>query len=73
MDNLLREANDRGVNLALNSLSGEFLHASIAKWGTMVESRKRDILGNTYLDMGPFLANRNYCCLHVEQMRIKRP
>ncbi|KAI8932960.1 hypothetical protein NX059_010429 [Plenodomus lindquistii] len=76
VDDLLRETNGRGVDLALNSLAGELLHstwACIAKWGTMVEIGKRDIIGNARLDMGPFLANRNYCCLDIEQMRIERP
>lgn len=76
VDDLLRETNGRGVDVALNSLSGELLHATwkcVAEWGTMVEIGKRDILGNAQLDMRPFLANRNYCCLDVEQMRIQRP
>jgi NADPH:quinone reductase-like Zn-dependent oxidoreductase len=76
VDDLLRETSGRGVDLALNSLAGELLHSTwkcVAKWGTMVEIGKRDILGNARLDMGPFLANRNYCCLDVEQMRIERP
>ena len=36
---LLRQTGGKGVDLALNSLSGEQLHATwqcIAKWGTMV-------------------------------------
>lgn len=73
---LLRETNGRGVDVALNSLSGELLHATwkcVAKWGTMIEIGKRDLLGNGQLDMGPFIANRSYCCLDVEQMRIERP
>lgn len=73
---LLRETGGKGVDVALNSLAGESLHATwkcVAKWGTMVEIGKRDLLGNAQLDMGPFLANRNYCCLDVEQMRTERP
>jgi len=76
VDHLLRETDNRGVNLALNSVVGELLHSTwkcVAKWATMVEIGKRDIFGNARLDMGPFLANCNYCCLHVEQMGIKRP
>ena len=76
VDDLLRETGGKGVDLALNSLAGELLHATwkcIAKWGTMIEIGKRDILGNAQLDMSPFLANRTYCCLDVEQMRTERP
>ncbi|KAG7416204.1 Highly reducing polyketide synthase gloL [Fusarium oxysporum f. sp. rapae] len=64
------------VDVALNSLSGELLHATwkcVAKWGTMVENGKRDLLENAQLDMSPFLQNRNYCCLDVDQMRAERP
>ncbi|PGG97404.1 hypothetical protein AJ79_09216 [Helicocarpus griseus UAMH5409] len=76
VDDLLRETDGKGVDVALNSLAGELLHATwkcVAKWGTMVEIGKRDLLGNAQLDMRPFLDNRNYCCLDVEQMRIERP
>ncbi|KAF4958908.1 hypothetical protein FSARC_10906 [Fusarium sarcochroum] len=75
-NNLLRETGGKGVDVALNSLSGELLHATwkcVAKWGTMVEIGKRDLLENARLDMNPFLQNRNYCCLDVDQMRAERP
>ena len=65
-----------GVDLVLNSLSGELLHASwkcVAEFGTMVEIGKRDILGAGKLDMSPFLRNRSYCCVDLEDMCIKRP
>jgi NADPH:quinone reductase-like Zn-dependent oxidoreductase len=76
VDDVLRETNGRGVDLALNSLAGELLHATwkcVAKCGTMVEIGKPDLLGNAQLSMSPFLANRNYCCLDVDQMRSERP
>lgn len=75
-DDLLRVTNGKGADVALNSLSGELLHATwrcVAKWGTMVEIGKRDLLGNAKLDMEVFLANRNYCCVDMDQMRIERP
>ncbi|KAF4434567.1 polyketide synthase [Fusarium acutatum] len=73
---LLRETGGKGVDVALNSLSGELLHATwkcVAKWGTMVEIGKRDLLENAQLDMSTFLQNHNYCCLDVDQMRAERP
>ncbi|KAF5984768.1 putative polyketide synthase [Fusarium bulbicola] len=73
---LLRETGGKGVDVALNSLSGELLHTTwkcITKWGTMVEISKRDLLQNAQLDMSPFLQNRNYCCLDVDQLRAERP
>lgn len=60
-DDLLRETHGKGVDVALNSLAGELLHATwkcVAAWGTMVEIGKRDLLGGAQLDMRPFLANR---------------
>lgn len=76
VDDLMRETNGKGVDVALNSLAGELLHATwkcVAKWGTMVEIGKRDLLGNARLDMGPFLENRNYRCFDIDQMRVERP
>lgn len=73
---LLRETNGRGVDLALNALSGELLHATwrcVAKWGTMVEIGKRDLLGAAKLDMERFLANRSYRCVDIDQMCKERP
>lgn len=74
---LMAETNGRGVDLALNSLSGELLHATwrncIASWGMMIEIGKRDLLGVAQLDMDVFLANRSYCCVDIDQMREDRP
>lgn len=66
----------RGVDVALNSLSDEQLHATrrcVAKWGTMVEIGKRDLLGAGRLDMSLFLDNRSYRCADLDQMRSERP
>jgi NADPH:quinone reductase-like Zn-dependent oxidoreductase len=45
---VMRETNGRGVDLTLNSLSGELLHATwkcVAQCGKLVEIGKRDLLG----------------------------
>ncbi|KAM0255274.1 hypothetical protein ACHAQJ_005929 [Trichoderma viride] len=73
---VMRETGGKGVDVALNSLSGELLHqtwACIAKWGTMVEIGKRDLLGSAKLDMSLFSDNRNYCCIDMDQMTKERP
>jgi NADPH:quinone reductase-like Zn-dependent oxidoreductase len=73
---LLKATNGKGVDLALNSLSGSLLHATwrcIAKWGTMVEISKRDLLGAAKLDMEVFLANRSYRCVDIDAMCKERP
>jgi NADPH:quinone reductase-like Zn-dependent oxidoreductase len=73
---VMRETGGRGVDVALNSLSGEQLHQTwncIAKWGTMVEIGKRDLLGSAKLDMKLFADNRNYCCIDMDQMTREKP
>lgn len=75
LDGVMRETDGRGVDLALNSLSGELLHTTwrcIAEFGKMVEIGKRDLLGAGKLDMDVFLANRSYCCVDLDQMQSKR-
>ncbi|KAK2877027.1 Type I Iterative PKS [Arthroderma sp. PD_2] len=61
---VMRQTNGRGVDLVLNSLSGELLHASwkcVAELGKMIELGKRDILGHALLSMDGFSCNRSYC------------
>ena len=68
--------NGRGVDIVLNSLSGELLHASwqcVAELGTMIELSKRDLAGFGKLDMENFLANRSYSCVDIGHMIEKRP
>ena len=75
VEGILKETNGEGVDLALNSLSGELLHATwrcVAPFGKMVEIGKRDLLGFGKLDLNTFLANRSYCCVDVDLLR-ERP
>lgn len=72
---LMRATDGRGVHLALNSLSGELLHATwrcVAEFGKLIEIGKRDLLGAGKLDMDVFLANRSYSCLALEGFVFKR-
>jgi len=76
VEDVMRETGGKGVDLALNSLSGELLHATwrcVAEFGKMVEIGKRDIIGSGKLDMDVFLANRSYCCVDVDQLCSKKP
>jgi NADPH:quinone reductase-like Zn-dependent oxidoreductase len=71
LPDLMRETNDRGVDLVLNSLSGDLLHASwqcVAPGGRFIELGKRDFIGRGRLNMDIFEDNRylqplSYCCL----------
>lgn len=60
----IKKATDgRGVDLVLNSLSGELLHTSwqcVAEYGKMVEIGKRDFIGRAKLDMDLFEGNRAF-------------
>lgn len=75
-DGIMRETAGKGVDLVLNSLSGDLLHVTwrcLAKFGTMVEIGKIDLLGAGKLEMDVFLANRSYCCFDLRQLIEERP
>ncbi|KAJ4391882.1 hypothetical protein N0V93_005502 [Gnomoniopsis smithogilvyi] len=75
-DGIMRETVGKGVDLVLNSLSGDLLHATwrcVAKFGMMIEIGKVDLLGAGKLDMDVFLANRSYCCFDLRQLIDERP
>ncbi|OLN81992.1 Lovastatin diketide synthase LovF 19, partial [Colletotrichum chlorophyti] len=67
---ILTATDGRGVDVVLNSLSGELLHESwkcVAKFGTMVEIGKRDFIGKAELAMDRFENNRTFVGLdHTE-------
>ena len=76
LPDLMRETEGRGVDLVLNSLSGELLHASwkcVAEFGKLVELGKRDIVGFARLEMDIFEANRSYCCVDIAHLVRDRP
>lgn len=76
LDGVLRETDGQGVDIVLNSLSGELLHASwkcVAEFGKLIELGKRDLVGFGQLNMEPFLANRSYCCVDLAHAMKVRP
>jgi NADPH:quinone reductase-like Zn-dependent oxidoreductase len=75
-DDVMRETDGRGVDVVLNSLFGNLLEKSwkcVAHFGTMVEIGKRDALGFAKLDMNPFLENRTYYCLDIQEVAHHKP
>ncbi|MCJ1307874.1 hypothetical protein MMC25_001522 [Agyrium rufum] len=73
---IMRQTNGLGVDIVLNSLSGELLHASwkcVAEFGKLIEIGKRDHVEHGSLDMQPFLANRSYCCVDIAGFLQRRP
>ncbi|OGM47171.1 polyketide synthase [Aspergillus bombycis] len=76
LDGVMKATCGRGVDVVLNSLSGEQLHASwqcVAEGGTMVEIGKRDLLGRGKLSMSPFLANRSYIGADIATLAVLEP
>lgn len=67
-EGLMQATDNRGVDLVLNSLSGELLHTSwecVAPFGIMVELGKRDLDDYGKLSLQPFLGNRSYSCVDM--------
>lgn len=71
-----RLTQNRGVDVVLNTLSGEGLLASwdcIASYGRFVELSKMDIQANASLPMAPFLRNVSFTCLEGSVVANERP
>jgi NADPH:quinone reductase-like Zn-dependent oxidoreductase len=76
LPDVMRETNGKGVDVVLNSLSGELLHASwkcVAEFGKMVEIGKRDFIGRARLEMDRFEADRTFCGVDLANICKKKP
>jgi NADPH:quinone reductase-like Zn-dependent oxidoreductase/malonyl CoA-acyl carrier protein transacylase/SAM-dependent methyltransferase len=65
----------RGVDVVLNSLSGELLHASwkcVAEFGIMVEIGRRDFIGHGQLGMEMFDGNRSFIGFDLSTIAAKK-
>jgi NADPH:quinone reductase-like Zn-dependent oxidoreductase len=72
----MQATSGRGVDMVLNSLSGELLHASwqcVAKFGKMMEIGKRDFIGRGQLMLDPFEGNRTFYGVDLAAFRDDRP
>lgn len=68
---IMRATKGKGVDVVLNSLAGEALRRTwlcIADFGRFIEVGKRDILGNTGLDMSPFLRQATFASVNLEHI-----
>lgn len=73
---VLEATNGRGVDVVLNSLSGELLHGSwdcVAEYGTMIEIGKRDLIGKGSLALHLFEQNRSYIGVDFGRICAQRP
>ena len=70
---LMRLTKGKGVDVILNSLTGDILDESwrcIADGGTMVELGKKDMLDRNTLSMEPFGRNASYRCFDMSHKHV---
>jgi len=75
-DEILDLTGGKGVDLVLNSLSGEAISQSISilsPYGRFLEIGKREIYQNGYLQLEPFKKNLSFFAIDVERMYRERP
>ena len=73
LGDVIRATNGRGIDVVLNSLSGELLHATwkcVAPFGCVLDLGKRDFTGGGRLSMYPFLHNRAYFGVDVASVAV---
>lgn len=73
LDGLMEATNGVGVDVVLNSVSGELLHASwkcVASSGCMVEIGKRDMIGRGQLAMDKFEDNRTFIGVDLSRLTV---
>ena len=71
----MRETKGRGIDLALNSLTGDFLHATwryIAKFGIIIELGLRDVIQGGRPDMDMFQGSRTYAAVDLVHLGQER-
>ena len=73
---IMRCTAGKGVDVILNSLSGEALHASwscLAAYGRFVEIGKKDLQNNAQLAMSKFARNCTFTAVDLGAIRADRP
>ncbi|PHH63653.1 hypothetical protein CDD81_5634 [Ophiocordyceps australis] len=73
---IMRATGGRGVDLVLNSLSGELLYASwscVAPGGKMLELGKRDLRARGHLSLELFEDNRSFHGIFMPGLYVQRP
>jgi acyl transferase domain-containing protein/acyl carrier protein len=76
VDDVREKTGGDGVDVVLNSLSGEFIAASLdllRDYGRFVEIGKRDYYANQALGMRPFLRNLSFSLVDLRGMTVNRP
>ncbi|KAK5991611.1 Highly reducing polyketide synthase gloL [Cladobotryum mycophilum] len=76
LNEIMKATGGQGVDMVLNSLSGELLHASwqcVARYGKMLEIGKRDIIERGRLALDQFEGNRAYFGIDLSSYCRERP
>ncbi|KAI3341201.1 KR-domain-containing protein [Ustulina deusta] len=71
VEDVRNATNERGVNVVLNSLTGDLLHASwrcISRFGRFVEVGKRDLSDGGKLDMHIFLRSCTFTAFDLSEL-----
>lgn len=71
VDGILQKTNGKGVDIILNSLSGDYIPEScrcLATFGRFIEIGKNDILGRSKLDMGVFNNSTSFMALDLSRV-----
>ncbi|KAM9957314.1 hypothetical protein ACTFIW_009055 [Dictyostelium discoideum] len=74
-NDLMVNTDGQGVDMVLNSLSGEYLEKSIqclSQYGRFIEIGKKDIYSNSSIHLEPFKNNLSFLAVDIAQMTENR-
>jgi acyl transferase domain-containing protein/SAM-dependent methyltransferase/acyl carrier protein len=75
-DEVMETTNGRGVDVVLNSLSGEAIPKGLqclADYGRFLEIGKRDIYGNSRIGLKPFRKNLSFMAIDLDRAMREKP
>ncbi len=75
-DDVMAATNGEGVDVVLNSLSGEFIPKGLGvlrQFGRFVEIGARDIYQNSQLGLRPFANNLSFLAIELGPLMLQRP
>lgn len=75
-DQIMEQTKGDGVDVILNCLAGEAIHANLAimkPFGRFLELGKRDFYANSKIGLRPFRNNISYFGIDADQLIIKNP
>ncbi len=75
-EEIMRDTNGEGVDIILNSLSGDAIYKSmsiLSKYGRFIEIGKTDIYENSRLSLRPFWNNLTYSAVDIDKLLNEKP